>query len=107
MWAKLFVDETGVPVQIHQMFMKTGMTERSGVERVGEGHRSDVGSADIFSGSDWTLPDRTERFTVGGHGRRSSQATGAFSGKIPGEPSPGGGFNPQGDHVFTDNSAPL
>lgn len=60
MWAKLFVDETGAPVPIHQMLLKTGLTERSGVKRVGEGHSSDVSSADIIGGSDWTLPDRTE-----------------------------------------------
>lgn len=60
MWAKLFVDETGAPVPNHQMFLKTGVTERSGVKHVGEGHSSDVSSADITSGSDWTLPDRTE-----------------------------------------------
>lgn len=24
MWAKLFVDETGLPVHIHQMFLNTG-----------------------------------------------------------------------------------
>lgn len=90
MWAKLFVDETGAPAQIHQMFLKTGMTERSGVKRVGEGHSSDVSSADIISGSDWTLPDRTEL-----PGNR----------RFPGEPAPGGGLNPQGDHVSTDNAA--
>lgn len=58
MWAKLFVDETGVPVQIHQMFLKTGMSERSGVKSVGEGGpSSDVSSSDIISGSDWPLPE--------------------------------------------------
>lgn len=54
----------------------------------------------LTSSADQTGPSL--RVVVRGHSRRSSQATGAFSEKIPGEPAPGGGVHPRGDLVFTD-----